>query len=148
MKLEFVARSSNEAFARGAIASFVLQLDPTISELSDIKTAVSEAVTNSIVHGYGEVLGTIYLEAKIFETGKIIIRIRDKGVGIPDVSQAMEPLFTTGGEERSGLGFAVMQSFMDGVKVFSKPGRGTTVTLEKNVIRRFVKEKKQSAVVG
>jgi stage II sporulation protein AB (anti-sigma F factor) len=136
MQLNFVSRSSNESFARGAVAAFVAQLDPTIAELADIKTAVSEAVTNCIVHAYKDGIGTVYITSKIFENGKVIIKIRDKGCGIPDINQAMEPLFTTGGDDRSGLGFAVMQSFMDKVKVFSKSERGTTVTLEKFIIKR------------
>lgn len=136
MKMTLMSCSANEGFARTAIAAFVSQLDPTIDELADIKTAVSEAVTNCIVHAYQEGLGDIYIVAKIYEGGKIFIRIRDKGCGILDIPQAMEPLFTTGGGERAGLGFAVMQSFMDKLKVISKPGKGTTVTLEKNIIRR------------
>ena len=139
MNLNFLSRSYNESFARMSVASFVLQLDPTIDELSDIKTAVSEAVTNSIVHGYKSSMGIIYINLKIFDNGKIVIKIRDKGCGIPDIKQAMEPLFTTGGSERSGLGFAVMQSFMDKIKVTSKIDKGTTVILEKYIIRRPVK---------
>ena len=139
MSMNFVSRSSNESFARSTIAAFVSQLDPTISELADIKTAISEAVTNCIVHAYKNGIGLIYISAKIYENGKIVIKIRDKGAGINDVEQAMEPLFTTGGSERSGLGFAVMQSFMDRVKVTSKVNKGTTVTLEKNIIRRQIK---------
>lgn len=139
MKLNFLSRSSNESFARATVAAFVSQLDPTIEELADIKTAVSEAVTNCIVHAYKDKLGTIYITAKIFENGKIIIKIRDKGCGIENVVQAMEPLFTTGGTERAGLGFAVMQSFMDNLKVSSKKDKGTVVTLEKNIIRRLQK---------
>lgn len=136
MNLSFLSKSLNESFARMAISAFVTQLDPTIDELADIKTAVSEAVTNSIVHGYKKDLGIIYINAKIFDNGKIIIKIRDKGCGIENVSQAMEPLFTTGGTERSGLGFAVMQSFMDKIRVNSKISKGTTVILEKTIIRR------------
>ncbi len=136
MDLSFPAKSSNESFARSAVASFILQLDPTINELADIKTAVSEAVTNCIVHGYGYGDGTVYINVKITDKGKVIIKIRDKGCGIPDIEQAMEPLFTTAGdEERAGLGFAVMQSFTDKIKVSSTVGKGTTVTLEKNIIR-------------
>ena len=116
MKISFLSRSSNESFARATVAAFVSQLDPTIDELADIKTAVSEAVTNCIVHAYRDGLGTIYITVKIFENGKIVIQIRDKGCGIEDIPQAMEPLFTTAGEERAGLGFAVMQSFMDKLK--------------------------------
>ena len=113
MKLEIESRSVNESFSRVAVASFVSQLDPTIEELGDIKTAVSEAVTNSIVHGYKESKGKIYITASIFEDGKVQIKIRDKGCGIENITQAMEPLFTTSGGERAGLGFAVMESFMD-----------------------------------
>lgn len=136
MSLNFLSKSSNESFARSVVAAFVSQLDPTIDEISDIKTAVSEAVTNSIVHAYKSGIGMIYISAKMYENGRIIIKIRDKGCGIEDVEQAMEPLFTTGGSDRSGLGFAVMQSFMDKIKVVSKVGKGTTVTLEKYIIRR------------
>ena len=133
MKLTLLSRSSNESFARVAVAAFVAQLDPTLEELSDIKTAVSEAVTNSIVHAYGEKLGHIYITAKIFEGGRVEVKIKDKGCGIEDVPKAMEPLFTTGGGERAGLGFAVMESFMDKLKVHSKPSKGTTVTMQKQL---------------
>lgn len=136
MNLSFGAKSINESFARSAVAAFVMSLDPTIGELSDIKTAVSEAVTNCIVHAYGDNGGTVYINGKITDTGKVIIKIRDKGCGIPNVKEAMEPLFTTGGEERAGLGFAVMQSFTDNLSVRSCTGKGTTVVLEKNIIRR------------
>ena len=136
MKLMFLSKSVNESFARTTISSFITSLDPTISELTDIKTAVSEAVTNSIVHAYKDTVGLIYIHAQIYDLGKIIIKIKDKGLGIEDVKKAMEPLFTTGGEERAGLGFAVMQSFMDKVKVISKPSKGTTITLEKTIIPR------------
>ena len=139
MKISFLSRSSNESFARATVAAFVSQLDPTIDELADIKTAVSEAVTNCIVHDYRDGLGTIYITVKIFENGKIVIQIRDKGCGIEDIPQAMEPLFTTAVEERAGLGFAVMQSFMDKLKVKSRAGNGTTVIMEKNIIRRPVR---------
>ncbi|MBE6734290.1 MAG: anti-sigma F factor [Ruminococcaceae bacterium] len=135
MNLSFCAKSINESFARSAISAFVLSLDPTIGELSDIKTAVSEAVTNCIVHAYGYKGGIIYINARITDTGKVIIRVRDKGCGMENVKQAMEPLYTTGGEERAGLGFAVMQSFMDKVSVRSTPLKGTTVTMEKAIIR-------------
>ena len=136
MNLNFLSRSCNEGFARTSIAAFVSQLDPTIDELADIKTAVSEAVTNCIVHGYKSGIGKIYISSKIYDNGKIVIKIKDKGCGIPDVKQAMEPLFTTGGSERSGLGYAVMQSFMDKIKVISKPEKGTSVTLQKFIIRK------------
>ena len=134
MKLSFPSKSCNEAFARSAVAAFIMNLDPTVGELSDIKTAVSEAVTNCIVHGYRRQSGTIYISGKITGSGKVTVRIRDKGCGIADVAQAMQPLFTTAAdEERAGLGFAVMQSFCDKVRVKSAPGKGTTVTLEKQI---------------
>lgn len=135
MELKIPSKSINESFARSVVSAFVLQLDPTINELSDIKTAVSEAVTNSIVHGYSDSSGIIYIKGEISEDNLITIKIRDKGKGIPDIKKAMEPLFTTGGEERAGLGFAVMESFMDKVKVKSKENQGTTVTLYKKIIR-------------
>ncbi len=131
MRLQIESRSVNEAFARAAVAAFAAQLDPNIEEISDIKTAVSEAVTNCIVHAYPETMGKIYIWAGIFENRTVKIKIKDKGYGIADVKQAMEPLFTTLGGERAGLGFAVMESFCDRIKVSSKVGKGTTVTLEK-----------------
>lgn len=137
MNVNFISRSANESFARATVSAFVSQLDPTIDELADIKTAVSEAVTNCIVHAYKDTIGTIYISVKIFESGRVSIKVRDKGCGIENINQAMEPLFTTGGSERAGLGFAVMQSFMDKVKVTSKKQKGTTIVLEKNIIRRL-----------
>lgn len=136
MKLTLTSRSSNESFARVAVAAFAAQLDPTVEEIGDIKTAVSEAVTNCIVHAYKENLGPIYITVGIFENRKVRIKIRDVGCGIEDVEKAMEPLFTTGGEERAGLGFAVMESFTDSLKVRSRKGKGTTVTMEKIIKRR------------
>ena len=134
MKLSFPSKSVNEAFARAAVSAFITVLDPTVGELSDLKTAVSEAVTNCVVHGYRRQSGTITFSGKITEDRRVIIRIRDSGVGIEDVKKAMEPLFTTApDEERAGLGFAVMQSFCDRVRVSSKPGKGTSVTLEKRI---------------
>lgn len=134
MKLCVPSKSCNEAFARCVVSAFVMSLDPTVNELSDLKTAVSEAVTNCIVHGYRHQSGTIYINGKITSENKVIITIRDKGCGISDIKKAMEPLFTTAPEEdRAGLGFAVMQSFCDKVRVRSKPDSGTTVTLEKNI---------------
>lgn len=134
MSLSFPSKSCNEAFARSAVAAFVMNLDPTISELSDIKTAVSEAVTNCIVHGYRRSSGTIYIKGRITDDNKITLKIRDKGCGIEDVKKAMEPLYTSAPEEeRAGLGFAVMQSFCDKVNVKSVVGKGTTVTLEKMI---------------
>ena len=128
------AKSLNEGLARGIISSFCAQLDPTVEELCDMKTAISEAVTNCIVHAYPGGLGVITLTVALYENGLVKITVADRGVGIPDVDRAMEPLFTTGNpEERAGLGFAVMQSFMDGVQVRSKPGKGTKVILKKQL---------------
>ena len=138
MKLQIPSKSCNESFARVAVASFFAQLDPTVDEISDIKTAVSEAVTNSIVHGYANEIGNIFIHAKILGDNKIYIRIRDKGCGIDDLDQAMEPMFTTCKTgERSGLGFTVMQSFMDNLRVTSKKGKGTIVTLTKKLRKRI-----------
>ena len=132
-KLEFPGLSANEAFARSCAACFAAQLDPTLEELGDLKTAVSEAVTNSIVHAYPDTLGRVALRLRILEGDTLEIRVRDWGIGIPDVDQAMQPLFTTGGEERSGMGFSIMECFMDSLKVRSAPGRGTTVTMRKHI---------------
>ena len=142
MRLSVLSRSANEGFVRTAVAAFVAQLDPTVDELADIKTAISEAVTNCIVHGYRENLGTIYIQVRIMENAIVNIKIRDKGCGIENVAQAMEPLFTTGGEERAGLGFAVMESFMDKLRVTSAPGRGTTVVMEKIIKSRLNRAEK------
>ena len=136
MNVSFFSRSANEGFARASVAAFAAQLDPTVDELSEIKTAVSEAVTNCIVHAYRDTIGTIYIKAQIYEDGRLVISVRDKGCGIENIEQAMEPMFTTGGEERSGLGFTVMQSFMDRVRVRSCVGKGTTVTLCRKLERR------------
>ena len=132
----FTSRSANEGFARACAACFTAQLDPTLDELADIKTAVSEAVTNAIVHAYPDSLGKIVLRLRLYEGSELEIQIRDAGVGIPDVEQARAPLYTTGGEERSGMGFTIMESFMDTLKVRSQPGRGTTVTMRKRIARR------------
>jgi len=134
--MQFPSCSVNERFARGAVSAFLLMLDPLVTELNDLKTAVSEAVTNAVVHGYRDTLGTVYITVKILEDDTVVVRIRDKGCGIPDVEKAMEPLYTTGGEERAGLGFAVMQSFCDKVQVHSRPGHGTTVTLTKHFTKK------------
>ena len=131
VKINLLSCSSNEAFARVAVASFIAQLDPTIEEINDIKTAVSEAVTNCIVHAYSERIDTVYITVRIFENRLVKITIRDRGCGIEDVKKAMEPLYTTAGGERAGLGFAVMGSFMDKLNVRSKVGKGTTVILTK-----------------
>ncbi len=134
--LEFPSRSSNESFARTAAACFAAQLDPTLEEINDIKTAVSEAVTNSIVHGYPDRIGKIVLRLRILEENILEILVRDKGVGIADVSQARTPMFTTGSEERAGMGFTIMESFMDSLKVRSAPGKGTCVTMRLKITRR------------
>lgn len=134
--IEFPSRSVNEGLARAAVAAFAAQLDPTLDELGDIKTAVSEAVTNAIVHAYPESIGVIYISARIFEDNTLEIVVRDRGVGIENIERAKEPMFTTGGEERSGMGFTIMESFMDNLRVRSKPGAGTTVTMKKRIINR------------
>ena len=137
VKLSFYSRSVNEGFARGALAAFLAQADPTVPELADIKTAVSEAVTNCIVHAYPGGVGLVHMSVALYDGGKIKITITDKGVGIADVEKAMQPMFTTGNpEERAGLGFAVMQSFMDKVKVTSKLGQGTRVVMTKTLAGR------------
>ena len=133
VKITFPSRSVNEGFARSALSAFAAQADPTLDELADVKTAVSEAVTNCIVHAYANTIGPITLTAALYEDGTLRVAVADKGCGMPDVSKAMEPLFTTGGAERAGLGFAVMESFMDSVKVRSAPGKGTRVTLSKRL---------------
>ena len=134
--LEFPSRSSNEGFARVAAAGFAAQLDPTLDELGDIKTAVSEAVTNAIVHGYPDQLGRIAVKLKLLANNTLEITVRDWGAGIDDVQKARQPMFTTGGEERSGMGFTIMESFMDKLVVKSAPGRGTTVTMRKRISQR------------
>lgn len=135
--LTILSRSANEGFARSAVAAFAAQLDPTLEEISDIKTAVSEAVTNCIVHAYREKIGRIYISGEITDTDVLKIKIRDRGCGIENVAKAREPLFTTVGGERAGLGFAVMESFMDSVKVHSVLGKGTTVILTKKISPRL-----------
>ena len=137
ISMEFLSRSANEAFARVAVACFAAQLDPTLDEVGDIKTAVSEAVTNAIVHAYPDRLGKVSLKARIYEGNILEIIVKDWGRGIPDVEQARQPLFTTGGEERSGMGFTIMESFMDRLVVRSTPGRGTTVVMRKRLAPRM-----------
>ncbi|MBQ8765561.1 MAG: anti-sigma F factor [Clostridia bacterium] len=127
------SKSVNEGFSRAVVAVFTAQLDPTVEEINDIKTAVSEAVTNSIVHGYKNTLGKIYINVKIHQDNKVVISIRDKGCGIADIKKAREPLFTTLGGDRAGLGFSVMESFMDKITVRSKVGCGTSVTMQKQI---------------
>ena len=135
--LEFLSRSANEGFARMAAASFAAQLDPTLDEIGDIKTAVSEAVTNAIVHAYPDQLGKIVMKLRILEGGVLELTVRDWGRGIDDIGQARQPLFTTGGQERSGMGFTIMESFMDRLTVKSTPGKGTTVSMRKRIAPRL-----------
>ncbi len=137
VKLTFLSRSANEGFARTAAACFAAQLDPTLDEVNDIKTAVSEAVTNCIVHAYPDKLGTVTLRLRLFEDNVMEIVVKDTGVGIPDVEKARKPLFTTGGADRSGMGFTIMESFMDNLKVRSQAGKGTTVTMRRRISRRL-----------
>jgi stage II sporulation protein AB (anti-sigma F factor) len=137
VRLQFPSRSANEGFARAAVACFAAQLDPTLDELGDIKTAVSEAVTNCIVHAYPDCLGTVYLRARLFADNRLEISVRDSGRGIPDISRARQPLYTTGGAERSGMGFTIMESFMDTLRVRSQEGRGTTVVMSRRVRPRL-----------
>lgn len=134
--LQFPSQSSNEGFIRSAVACFAAQMDPTLNELEDIKTAVSEAVTNAIVHAYPDTLGKIVLKLRILRDNVLEIVVRDWGVGIADIEQARTPLFTTGSQERSGMGFTIMESFMDTVRVRSTPGKGTTVTMRRRIARR------------
>lgn len=135
--IDFLSRSANEGFARTAAACFAAQLDPTLDEVNDIKTAVSEAVTNCIVHAYPDELGRVRLKLRSYPDSLFEIIVQDWGVGIPDVEKAREPLFTTGSEERSGMGFTIMESFMDQLKVKSVPGKGTTVTMRRRISRRM-----------
>ena len=136
MKVTFLSRSANEGFARTAVAAFAAQLDPAVDELADLRTAVSEAVTNAIVHAYPDRLGAVILTVKLYENGLVRVQVKDRGQGIPDVGKAMEPLYTTGGEERSGLGFSVMESFTDRLRVRSAPNKGTAVTMDKYIAPR------------
>ncbi len=133
IKFEFPARSVNESFARAAAAAFAAQMDPTLEELGDIKTAVSEAVTNAIVHAYPDRAGLVQMRLRALEGNVLEIMVRDRGRGIPDVQKAMEPMFSTGGDDRSGMGFTIMASFMDGLRVRSAVDRGTTVTMKKRI---------------
>jgi len=135
--LEFPSRSSNEGFARAAVACFAAQMDPTLNELEDIKTAVSEAVTNAIVHAYPDAIGKVAVRARICPGNVLELTVKDHGRGIADVAKAREPLYTTGGEERSGMGFTIMESFMDKLTVRSVPGRGTTVLMRKKLASRM-----------
>ena len=136
MILEFPSKSSNEAFARSAVACFAAQLDPTLEELGDIRTAVSEAVTNCIVHAYPEKLGNIMIRCRILKDNILDIVVKDKGVGIADVEQARRPSYTTGGNDRSGMGFTIMESFMTNLEITSAPGKGTSVHMRRRISRR------------
>jgi len=136
VSITFPSKSSNESYARAAVSAFAAQLDPTLEEIGDIKTAVSEAVTNCIVHAYPETVGKIYIRLRIFEGNVLEIVIRDKGLGITNIDEARTPMFTTGGSDRSGMGFTIMESFTDKLRVRSTPGKGTTVTMRKRISMR------------
>ena len=136
-RIQFDSLSVNEGFARGAVAAFLARYDPTVPQMADIKTAVSEAVTNCIVHAYPDRLGRVSLRLRLFEDNSLEIQVKDWGVGIADVEEARRPMFTTGSAERSGMGFTIMESFMDAVKVRSRPGKGTVVTLRRKLSRRM-----------
>ena len=138
LKMTFDSRSVNESFSRVAVAAFATQLDMTVEEMGDIKTVVSEAVTNCIVHAYRNTIGKIYITCTVFEEGVVRVKIRDKGCGIPDIEKAMEPLYTSLGGDRSGLGFSVMESFSDKLIVRSKVGLGTTVTIDKKIKGKLI----------
>ena len=136
MSVEFPSRSANEALARAVVACFAAQLDPTLDELGDIKTAVSEAVTNCIVHAYRDTIGPITIRCRVLPDNVLDIVVKDKGCGIADVAEARRPMFTTGGEERSGMGFTIMESFMTSLRVTSRPGKGTSVHMKRRIVRR------------
>ncbi len=138
LKMTFDSRSVNESFSRVAVVAFAAQLDMTLEEMGDIKTVVSEAVTNCIVHAYRNTIGKIYITCTVFEEGVVRVKIRDKGCGIPDIEKAMEPLYTSLGGDRSGLGFSVMESFSDKLSVRSKVGVGTTVTIDKKIKGKLI----------
>ena len=136
MILEFPSKSCNEAFARSAVACFAAQMDPTLEDLGDIRTAVSEAVTNCIVHAYPDRMGMITLRCRILKDNVLDIVVKDRGIGIPDVESARRPAFTTGGADRSGMGFTIMESFMTDLEIISKAGKGTTVHMRRRLLRR------------
>lgn len=136
MQMEFLSKSSNEGFARVAVAAFAAQLDPTLEEIGDIKTAVSEAVTNATVHAYPNRIGKIRIRVRLLEGQILEMVVRDWGIGIEDVDRARQPMFTTGGEERSGMGFTIMESFMDTLRVRSAPGKGTAVIMRRKIAVR------------
>ena len=136
MILEFPSKSTNEGFARSAVACFASQMDPTLEELGDIRTSVSEAVTNAIVHGYPNSIGIITLRCRILKDNTLDIVVKDRGVGIPDIEKAKQPMFTTGGSDRSGMGFTIMENFMTSLTVTSEPGKGTTVHMRRRLTKR------------
>lgn len=136
MSLDFPSKSTNEAFARSAVACFAAQMDPTLEELGDIRTAVSEAVTNCIVHAYPNGLGLISIRCRILKDNILDIVIKDRGIGIEDIDKARKPMYTTGGADRSGMGFTIMESFMSDFSIISKPGKGTTVHMRRRLLRR------------
>lgn len=136
MILDFPSKSTNEAFARSAVACFASQMDPTLEELGDIRTAVSEAVTNCIVHAYPDELGIITMRCRILKDNVLDIVVKDRGVGISDIEKAKQPMFTTGGADRSGMGFTIMESFMTSLTISSEPGKGTTVHMRRRLQRR------------
>ena len=136
MKVTFPSRGANEGLARMLIAAFITEADPTVEELCDIKTAVSEAVTNCIVHAYRDTIGTISLKCRILPGSILDIIVKDRGCGIADVAQARTPMYSTGGDDRSGMGFTIMESFMTSLQVTSKPGRGTTVHMKRKIVQR------------
>ena len=136
IKTEFPSKSANEAMARSLVGAFAAQLDPTMEELGDLKTAVSEAVTNAIVHAYPDTIGKISMKLRILEGERLEISLRDWGRGIDDLQAAMQPMYTTGGDDRSGMGFTIMESFMDELKVRSRPGKGTNVVMQKTIRQR------------
>ena len=137
-QISFDSRSVNESFGRAAVAAFLTQLDPTVADLTDMKTAVSEAVTNAIVHAYPDTLGKVEVKLRLYPGNQLELIVRDWGVGIPDIEKARQPMFTTGGEERSGMGFTIMESFMDKLTVRSMQGKGTTVQMRKRIMPRLV----------
>ena len=136
VKVSFEAISLNEAFARGVLAAFLLQADPTVPQLADMKTALSEAVTNCIVHAYRDTIGLVTIRCRILPDSVLDVVVRDKGCGMEDIEKARTPMFTTGGPERSGMGFTIMESFMTSLQVTSKPGRGTTVHMKRKIVQR------------
>ena len=135
-KIQFDSLSVNEAYARGAAAAFLARYDPTVPQLADLKTAVSEAVTNCIVHAYRDTIGLVTIRCRILPDSVLDVVVRDKGCGMEDIEKARTPMFTTGGPERSGLGFTIMESFMTSLQVTSKPGRGTTVHMKRKIVQR------------